>query len=112
MTIEECQNAVGEGWGELVERCWDLTQKHNGAVVQVKEKFGTLRFYTFGGDGGLLDEIWAIEAESAKVCERCGDSGRLRLKQDYPEDAPSGWLLTLCDRCFQNRVHEMRMKNV
>lgn len=59
-------------------------------VDQVKEKFGTLRFYCPSND-----QIWKYismaETLSAKICEVCGKWGKLR------EDR--SWVQTLCDEC-------------
>lgn len=61
---------------------------------QVKEKFGTLRFYYYGGDDTIRGMIDFAEAFSAKVCECCGAPGHLRK---------DGWHKTLCDACDSNR---------
>lgn len=58
-------------------------------VLQIKEKFGGLRFYYDGGDeyiSGLVDmaETWA-----GHTCEQCGDRGERRS---------GGWVQTLCDK--------------
>jgi hypothetical protein len=57
---------------------------------QVKEKFGTLRFYIDGGNDVINGAIWMAENMSAYICENCGDSGKLRGR---------GWVKTLCDGC-------------
>jgi hypothetical protein len=60
------------------------------AVTQVKEKFGTLRFYSDGND-----RIWRLvrfaDALSAVTCELCGEPGK--LGQRY------GWYSTRCTKC-------------
>ena len=45
---------------------------------QVKEKYGTLRFYAMGGDDYTDGLITMAEAMSAKTCETCGSPGKLR----------------------------------
>lgn len=58
-------------------------------AVQVKEKFGTLRFYYNGGDrytNGLVD---MAEKMTAHTCEECGDKGTL-----YTE----GWMVCRCQK--------------
>jgi len=48
----------------------------NGSVsVQVKEKFGTLRFYIDGGDEEVYGMIKMAECMSRNVCEITGDIG-------------------------------------
>jgi hypothetical protein len=57
-------------------------------VDQVKEKFGTLRFYYSGGDDHISGLVRMAEAMSSCICEECGSSGRIR---------GNGWVRTLCD---------------
>ena len=69
---------------------WEKVTLPRIEVVQVKEKFGTLRFYT----GGYCDDtiyrlISEMEDISAKTCELTGAEGTLHSK--------GGWLRTLCD---------------
>lgn len=89
-----------EGWDDLIRRL------HNRMVgidpgyraVQVKEKFGGLRFYVVFSEG--LDQMLRDRAyefireaaeESYRTCEVCGEPGELN-------DGP--WYRTLCE------VHE------
>jgi len=55
---------------------------------QVKEKFGTLRFYYSGGDDSIDGMVRMAESMSAVTCEECGIPGRIRH---------GGWISTLCD---------------
>lgn len=93
-TIEEVKECVGPGWGSLIEKlCNDLfALGWSGRLVQVKEKFGGLRFYD--DDVGLGNEMCKLideaEALSYKTCEQCGEPGVLRRV---------GWWKTLCDKC-------------
>jgi hypothetical protein len=57
-------------------------------AVQVKEKFGTLRFYVDGGNEATYAMISMAESMSARTCEKCGAPGKLRGKT---------WLYTACD---------------
>lgn len=56
--------------------------------AQVKEKFGTLRFYMTYENDAISAAISVAESISHKTCETCGKPGTLRQ---------GGWLLTLCD---------------
>ncbi|GJD45841.1 hypothetical protein AFCDBAGC_3718 [Methylobacterium cerastii] len=58
------------------------------STVQVKEKYGTLRFYCHGGGTRIIRIAAAAEWISGAVCDVCGAPGSLR---------PSGWLRTTCD---------------
>lgn len=99
MTDEHNNNKVfrecGPGWEHLivplVQRCTEL----GGIVDQVKEKYGTLRFY-FTPLGPAADGLWdafqdmvdQAEHESNWTCEMCGKRGYTMRK--------GGWLKTLC----------------
>lgn len=66
-------------------------------VQQVKEKFGTLRFYSPGNDA-IRRYIRLAERLSAMTCEVCGESGKL--------DSNSGWYRTLCPRHVKPKGEE------
>ena len=55
---------------------------------QVKEKFGTLRFYYTGGDEHISGMVRMAESMSGVICEECGNPGERR---------GSGWIYTACD---------------
>ena len=58
-------------------------------AVQVKEKFGTLRFYMTYETDEMSDLIRIAEDESTVTCEICGAPGELR---------GPGWLYTACEK--------------
>jgi len=62
---------------------------------QVKEKFGTLRFYMSFSNEAIDDIVTKAEEESEVTCEECGKFGELR---------PGGWYVTLCDACQAERL--------
>lgn len=57
-------------------------------VTQVKEKYGTLRFYYDGGDDTIDGMVRMAEAMSSITCEVCGNLGKMRGRT---------WLYTACD---------------
>lgn len=57
-------------------------------VDQVKEKFGTLRFYYHGGDEVIDGMVRMAESMSGVMCEKCGAPGKRR---------GGGWVYTACD---------------
>jgi len=84
-----------DGWFELIYKLSEdlMTISSNLGIkppvaVQVKEKFGTLRFYVDGYDESIGKRIDQAEAESAQICEVCGNQGKQRSQ---------GWVRTLCD---------------
>lgn len=75
----------GDGWYDLIDTLcnslqWDTDKNGYPQVeaVQVKEKFGTLRFYTAGHNDTQEGMIRFAEAMSAKTCETCGAPGRVK----------------------------------
>lgn len=108
-----------DGWKDIVLKA-DKMLAHidpGYQIQQIKEKYGTLRYY-FGTNheyGSVEYEImsaietWA-EQRSANTCEVCGKFGELRTDR-Y-------WIVTLCDDCndarnleiaeFEKSVDEMR----
>jgi hypothetical protein len=67
-------------------------------VDQVKEKFGTLRFYVNWENDSIRAAIKVAEKRSAETCEFCGNPGKM-TQRGY-------WLQTLCDECYQKRCGE------
>ena len=104
-TLECGKYLPGDGWLGILERLiktLDETEVHYD-VAQIKEKFGTLRFYTDiipkpmeQGEYSKAQYGWfhcavrLAEFESSITCERCGNYGILRC---------GGWIRTLCDGC-------------
>ncbi|MCA1542015.1 hypothetical protein I6F18_18815 [Bradyrhizobium sp. NBAIM32] len=90
--------AVDDGWRELLERACARIRKAVSAdggsfrATQIKEKYGSLRFYWSGRLSpearALVEEaIDLAEARSATTCEICGEQGRLH---------GGGWLAARC----------------
>jgi hypothetical protein len=61
---------------------------------QVKEKFGTLRFYYSGGDSVVSGIERMAESMTVVTCEKCGAPGKTRN---------GGWIQTLCDTHAEGR---------
>lgn len=85
----------GDGWFDLIDNLCSSIQNHidyNHApqivAEQVKEKFGSLRFYYRGGDEKISGMVWHAENLSGKTCEVCGAAGKTRGR---------GWYYTACD---------------
>ncbi len=51
-------------------------------VFQVKEKFGTLRFYMSKSTHEIQEFIRQSEQVSAQVCEQCGNPGSLKRRNN------------------------------
>lgn len=63
-------------------------------ATQVKEKFGSLRFYVASATDMQWGMIEMAEAMSLRICEVCGHPG---------EKVDTGWLMTRCTRCDSHR---------
>ena len=65
-------------------------------VVQVKEKFGALRWYDNGVPRAISDEYlaWLSKYEnlSEHTCIVCGEPGPIRT---------AGWISPYCDKCYK-----------
>jgi hypothetical protein len=110
--IETILRRIPDGWGRWlsVDAGWyplviatdsRLAELDAGYIVhQIKEKFGTLRYYYWpSSDTASLEVLAAMDAitdeaerESAATCERCGQPGILRQTRQI-------WVKTLCDNC-------------
>jgi len=90
----------GDGWYNIIDGLCTTIQnreynnKRNNIQIapvvatQVKEKYGTLRFYYSGGDDYIDGAVSMAEYMSEVTCEKCGAPGKL---QSY------GWAYTACD---------------
>jgi len=114
----------GDGWYGIVNdlsRALEWLNNNTPTLVeavQVKEKFGQLRFYTSitRCDDDFPDNIvWHLcdyaEVRSGHVCELCGKPGKL-----YSE----GWYVTRCNECYEedrrgdkigDKIGDMRRAN-
>jgi len=71
--------------GEMREVPKEISQV---TVDQVKEKFGTLRFYYTGGDDYIDGLVSMAESMSGVTCETCGNPGK---------STGGGWIKTVCE---------------
>ena len=107
---------VGDGWYNLIDTLCGVIQnevdndiiQHGYKVkrgeateddapvqtfpVQIKEKFGGLRFYVNGGSREVHGAIHMAESMSYHICETCGNPGK-------PNN--DGWIKTLCVPCTE-----------
>lgn len=96
----------GDGWYVLIDQLcsalqWDTDHNREPQIVatQVKEKFGTLNFYTQGATDKQFGMIKMVEYLSSTVCERCGANGATT-------SSSTGWLTTLCPKCRADKTEQ------
>lgn len=104
----------GNGWYYLIFRICEYLEaeaKMAGVdpesedyprVIQVKEKFGDLRFYyeSKGLPGSVMDHVQELCSESSKICEKCGEPGKIIDLE--------GWYTTLCSKHEAEKIEEKR----
>lgn len=94
----EYHNENVDHWDESERPDWAPTEYISVQAVQVKEKYGGLRFYVDGANEYVRGLISMAESMSYRTCEECGNPGK-------PND--KGWIITLCDSCRELRKIEM-----
>jgi hypothetical protein len=90
---------------ELVQKILDWyeenhsSDKYDFKILQVKEKYGTLRFYVGGTYEEVFDIIDEYEKKSASICEICGRPGKVQNVGKF-------WFMCVCDDHYK-----MEMEN-
>lgn len=85
----------GDGWYNLLDETLNILKheiehKHVEChILQIKEKFGGLRFYMNGGDTFTDGVICLAESMSYHICDVCGNVGKAKNK--------GGWARTRCE---------------
>jgi hypothetical protein len=87
----------------LPEVVWQVT------LDQVKEKFGTLRFYYTGGDEYISGLVSMAESMSGVICEGCGNPAK--TSDVDPEKGITGWIRTECKPCADKRAEDLKKYN-
>ena len=102
--------SCGDGWYDLIDTlCENIQNRIVNAnrgkpeeehlvceAVQVKEKFGGLCFYTYGGDEYIDGLVSMAESMSYHICTECS-------KPSERQDNNRGWIYTLCENCKDNK---------
>ena len=93
----------GDGWFPILDQLSaDITalDSRDGTetiAVQVKEKWGGLRFYVEVGSDAVFDLIDKAEDKSRGTCEVCGEPGHAHGTM---------WVFTMCDKCWGEHEKE------
>jgi hypothetical protein len=98
--------SCGDGWYNILNALMGNIQGHidwknkkeevvpQVTLDQIKEKFGTLRFYYSGGDDVIDGMVRMAESMTEVTCEECGNVGERR---------GGGWVHTYCTPCEEAR---------
>lgn len=89
---------VGDGWLDIIKSLIEelIAVGWNKKVNQVKEKFGTLRFYTGGVTDEMMDIIKKYTIISSTTCEVCGATGKIQND--------NGWFSCVCETHMKNNI--------
>ena len=90
----------GDGWFHLIDNlCACITSycKHNKKeipqLVQLKQKFGSLRVYSDNSNRLVDGMTWLAEHMSENICEDCGSIEGIK--------STTGWIRNLCPSCMK-----------
>lgn len=84
------------GWKSLIEPLVDICNREGIDILQIKEKFGSLRFYVAGTSIELESVYHEAAAKSGKMCPMCG-------AENQEVKSRNGWWTSICDDCYKNR---------
>jgi hypothetical protein len=87
---ERMQEALNRGLREVEPIVPQVT------VDQVKEKFGSLRFYYSGGDPYIRGLVSMAESMSSVTCETCGNPAEVQND--------GGWYRSICNACEEQKL--------
>jgi len=97
---------TGDGWYWIIDKLCESLQyntdnnKHPQIVAaQVKEKFGTLRFYVNSATESQYEVIHFVESLTYDICEECGTT------KDVSQNK-GGWISTRCNSCREKLNEE------
>lgn len=100
LSFEEVCKRVPEGWSEVLKEGFDkmFSLGWGGEIIQIKEKFGSLRLYLSDVTDDITKVKEDMEKKTRQVCCVCGS---VRTKTS------SGWVLHYCDKHFPKDNKEL-----
>lgn len=84
------------GWKSLIEPLVEICNHEGIDIMQIKEKFGSLRFYVAGTPIVFESVYHEAAIKSGKICPKCGAENQEVRSRD-------GWYTSICDDCYNNR---------
>lgn len=88
-----------DGWriafgDELLEKLTAMLREHGALkqyrIADIKEKYGSLRWYDFGAPAEVTGMLTEYSKASARICGKCGKPAQWISK---------GWIAPYCDTC-------------
>jgi hypothetical protein len=92
-----------KGWWPLIDECIEKLEEEakktpfNFEILQIKEKYGTLRIYLSSENDSLFGIVERYELFSSHLCELCGEFWT--AKERRSANGEGGWFKTLCLKC-------------
>lgn len=105
-------DAMPDGWrkafGEkMCEEISDALTKdgalYDYRILQIKEKWGSLRWYDYGATDSVYQIVGRYESLSSKICINCG-SPATKLT--------TGWIMPVCDECASKMEKRFNFKDI
>jgi hypothetical protein len=111
---------IQPGWNKIIHVLLGRLEDHLAAnpekfidcefpfrIDQIKEKFGTLRFYVSGAASDeMMMDIDDAEVQSANTCEVCAKRGVVHVSKG------GFWLKTLCSECAKDEYIPYNRNNM
>lgn len=96
------ERELPEGWFPLfLQMCDDISYPlieaeylNKFRFSQIKEKYNSMRCYTFGAPKKVHDIIQKYEVMSSYVCTKCGKPATQEAQ---------GWFMSVCDDCYKEK---------
>lgn len=100
-----------KGWSQLINSLAKVLEEYISSsisselqqeiyAIQVKQKFGGLRFYMSQEDAYITGAIILAENLSNHICEECGNVG---IRKNV-----GGWITTLCEDDFKKYLIDIK----
>ena len=91
----------GDGWFDIISQLCEELYAMCPKVVQIKEKFGGLRFYA-SFTSNYSEQAWKLiretEEASCEICETCGEKGEMRMID--------GRMAVRCNKCYEKLLQK------
>lgn len=90
-----------EAFGEMM--CEEIAQyaPEDYGVFDIKEKYGSLRWYDYNGNEDIDRIIGEYEDISAHICFVCG-------RPDIPQTTRDWWIEPICKDCYEKKINSTK----